>query len=208
MKEPISEWPAESAGILDLGVVLGQNQAFAIIAGRCSAAQAAGLQRLREQRLYKSCTPHWEEFCAKHLKMSRGEADKIIRLWEEFGAGYFELAQLTRISAETYRGIAPSVKDGALHFHGESIELNAENSRKVVAAVAELRRALPAKKPAPQLAMHERIAVLDKRCAAILGEFAEISRRERNGENWLQFTSTLSRVHSGLGRIALENGLV
>jgi hypothetical protein len=140
--------------------------------------------------------------------MSRGEADKIIRLWEEFGAGYFELAQLTRISAETYRAIAPSVKDGALHFHGEPIELNAENSRKVVAAVAELRRALPAKEPAPQLAMHERIAALDKRCTAILGEFAEISRRERNGENWLQFTSTLSRIHSGLGRIALENGLV
>jgi hypothetical protein len=56
--------------------------------------------------------------------------------------------------------------------------------------------------------MHERIAALDKRCTAILGEFAEISRRERNGENWLQFTSTLSRIHSGLGRIALENGLV
>src|SRR5690348_1913910 len=62
MKEPISEPPAESAGLIDLGVVLGQNQAFAIVAGRCSAAQAAGLQRLREQRLYKTCTPHWAEF--------------------------------------------------------------------------------------------------------------------------------------------------
>jgi hypothetical protein len=208
MKEPLSEVPAESAGLLDLGVVLGQNQAFAIMAGRCSAAQAAGLQRLREQRLYKSCTPHWEEFCTQHLKMSRGEADKIIRLWEEFGAGYFEVAQLTRISAETYRAIAPSVKEGALHFHGEPIELNAENSRKVASAVAELRRTLPAKKPAQQLAMHERIGVLDKRCTAILSEFEEISRRERSGENWLLFTSVLLRVHSGLGRITLENGLV
>jgi len=208
MRKSIPELPAEDAALLELGLALGQNQAFTVTAGRCSAAQAAGLRRLREEKLYKRCTEHWDEFCATYLKMSRAEADRMIRLWDEFGAGYFEVSELTRISADTYRAIAPSVKDGVLHFNGETIELNAENSRKVAAAVAELRRALPPKKAARSPEMHERLADLDKRCTALLSEFQEISRLERNGENWLLFTAVLSRVYAALGRIALENGLV
>jgi hypothetical protein len=213
MNESNFEFPAESAGLLDLGVLLGQNHAFAIIAGRCSAAQAAGLFALREQRVYRACSPSWKEFCVNFLKISRGEADKLIRLWEQFGAGYFEVAQLTRISAETYGAIASSVHNGALHFNGEPIELVPQNCRKVAAAVAELRGALPARRPAKKkpprpLEMHERIAELDKRCTAILEDFDDISRKERNGENWLKFTATLAHMHSRLARLALENGLV
>lgn len=199
---------ATDAALLELGLALGQNQAFAVVSGRCSAAQAAGLRRLREEKLYKRCTEHWDAFCATYLKISRAEADRMIRLWDEFGAGYFEVSELTRISAETYRAIAPSIKDGALYFNGESIELNAENSREVAAAVAELRRALPARKAARPIEMPERIEELDKRCTALLNEFRDISRMERNGENWLTFMSVLSRVYSALARIALENGLV
>lgn len=208
MRKSIAELPAADAALLELGLALGQNQAFAVVAGRCSAAQAAGLRRLREEKLYKRCTEHWDAFCAAYLKISRSEADRMIRLWDEFGAGYFEVSQLTRISAETYRAIAPSVRDGVLHFQGEPLELNAENSRKVAAAVAELRSALPAKKAARPIEMHERLADLDRRCTAILDEFRDISRLERNGENWLLFTTVLSRVYSVLGRIAMENGLV
>ena len=209
MEKPTVE-PSQDheAALLELGIALGQNQAFAAMAGRCSAAQAAGLRRLREEKLYKRCTEYWEEFCTAYLNISRSEADRLIRLFEEFGAGYFEVSELTRISAATYRAIAPAVKDGKLHFHGEPIELTAENSRKVATAVAELRRALPAK-PAPQPPeMHKRLAELDKRCTVLLNELREISRRERHGENWLQFTSLLMRVHSALERLALENGLV
>lgn len=208
MRKSIAELPAADAALLELGLALGQNHAFAVVAGRCSAAQAAALGRLREEKLYKRCTEYWDEFCGIYLKISRAEADRMIRLWDEFGAGYFEVSGLTRISAETYRAIAPSIKDGVLYVNGEAIELNAENSRKIAAAVAQLRRALPAKKVARPLEMHERLAKLDKRCTAILGEFREISRLERNGENWLLFTTVLSRVYSVLGRIALENGLV
>jgi hypothetical protein len=35
-------------------------------------------------------------------------------VWQEFGPDYFELAQLTHISADTYRALAPSIQDGAL----------------------------------------------------------------------------------------------
>jgi hypothetical protein len=61
---------------------------------------------LRENKLYKRVSPDWREFCDGYLNINRGQADHIIRLLDEFGPGYFELAQLTRISPETYRAIA------------------------------------------------------------------------------------------------------
>jgi hypothetical protein len=217
MEEPISELPAEVSKLLDLGRILGENHAFGVVAGRCTAAQAAGLLRLREGKAYLKCAPNWDVFCDQHLRMCRSEVDKFIRLWEEFGPGYFELAQLTRISADTYRAIAPSIQDGALVHNGQTIELNPENSRKVAAAVAEVRRALPAakrpsgkprtKKPPRQLESHERIAELDQRCTAIIGEFKELARKEQYGENWLELTSVLMRHQSAIGALLLENGL-
>ena len=208
MQNPISELPAEVAELLDLGSVLGQSQAFSQIAGRCSAAQAASLRCLREERKYKRVAPNWREFCSTYLRMSQTQADEIIQLWEEFGAGYFAVAQLIRISPETYRAIAPAVRDGVLHSKDDAIELTLENSRRVAAAVAELRGSLAAAKPPRQIAMHERLALLDKRCAAIVAEFEEISRKERQGENWLLFTATLMRCSAALRRIEKENGVL
>ena len=208
MDKLLPELPAADAELLDLGSVLGQNQTFGQVAGRCSAAQAASLRRLREQRLYKRVTPHWRDFCADFLKMSRSQVDQIIRLLDEFGPGYFELAQLTRISPQTYRAIAPSVKEGALHCEGGALELSVENSRQVAAAVAELRRTLPKKKPAPPPEMHERLNELDRQCTVMLEEFARIANKERYGENWLAFTSILIRMSSGLRRLELECGVV
>ncbi len=198
MDEPISQSPAENAQLVDLGVVLGQTQAFGLIAGRCSAAQAAALQRLRQDKMYLRCASHWDEFCREYLHMSRAETDRIIRLWEEFGAGYFEVAQLTRISAQTYRAIAPSVKEGAIHFNGETIELNAENSRKVAAAVAGLRHGL-AKGPKP---ISERLAELDKRCQAFIAEISEIASAELGSEHRVLLGSLVSRTRSALDRLA------
>jgi len=190
--------------VLDLGLVIGQNQAFGLIAGRCSAAQAETLRRLREEEKYKRVSPRWRDFCAQYLKINGKEADRIIQYFEEFGSQFFEVSQLTRISPETYREIAPSIQDGKLHLDGEAIELIEGNAAKVSAAVDRFRRA---KRPKRQLEMHERLAALDGRCTAILTEFQEISAKERSGENWLQFTAVLSRVSSGLRRIELENGL-
>jgi len=202
MEKSISELPAEAAELVDLGVVLGQTQAFAVIAGRCSAAQAAALHRLRQDKLYQRSMPRWEDFCRKYLNMSRAEADQIIRLWEEFGGGYFEVAQLTRISAKTYRAIAPSVREGALHVNGETIELNAENSRKVAKAVAGMRSALM---KGPK-SMQERLADLDKRCAALVAELSAIMSAELTSEDRALLGSLLSRTHSALARLVLEAG--
>ena len=211
MQKTIIKLADDASELLDLGVALGQNQAFSLVAGRCSAAQAATLLRLRQEKKYLKCAANWREFCTSYLKMSGSEADRIIRLWEEFGAAYFELAQLMRISPESYRAIEPAVKDGALHHNGETIEFDAENSGKLAAAVAQLRSAEGGKKPSrknpPHREMHERLAELDRRCMKIAAEFDEISRKERSGENRLLLVRTLTSVRNDLSRIARENGM-
>jgi hypothetical protein len=211
MEKPTIELTDGDSGFLDLGVVLGQNQAFSLVAGRCSAAQAATLLRLRQEKKYLKCAANWREFCTRYLKMSGSEADKIIRLWEEFGANYFELAQLMRISPEGYRAIEPAVKGGTLQHDGETIKFDAENSRKLADAVSELLGAeaekKPVKKSPPYRAMHEIIADLDRRCTGMIAEFQEISRKERSGENWILFVRNLTRVRTELSRIERENGV-
>jgi hypothetical protein len=206
MENSTLEQTDDYAVMLDLGVALGKNQAFGLVAGRCSAAQAAMLVRLRQEKKYLLCAPNWREFCTSFLRISGSEADRMIRLWEEFGPEYFEIAQLMRISPDGYRAIAPAVKDGALHHNGEAIEFDQENSRRLAAAVSELRTSQK-KKPKRQRAMHERLAELDRRCSWIIAEFEEISSKESAGENWLQFTGILTRARTELARIEAENGL-
>jgi hypothetical protein len=203
MDQSISEIPADVAEVLHLGMVLGQNQAFGLLAGRCSAAQAEALQRLREEKLHLRCASTWKEFCPRFLNMSGKQADYIIRLWQQFGAGFFELSQLTRISAQTYRAIEPAIREGALHFNEEAIELDPENAQKLAAAVAELRRTIPVKeKPAPTI--QERLADLEKRCAAIASEFAEIARHPCQEEDRVRFELTLNRASAALQQIESE----
>lgn len=176
---------------------MGQTHAFGMVAGRCTPAQATGLKRLCEEKLYKACRTH--------LKISKTQADRTIRLLEEFGPDYFDLSALTRISRETYRAIAPVVKDGALHFNGEAIPLQPENSRKVTAAVAELRRTIQFL--GRNLRITDRIVELGKRCTPMVAEFDEIAGDEELLESRMLFNSTLCCVREALDRVALENGI-
>jgi hypothetical protein len=131
----------ESPEVFELGKLLGRRQAFSLVAGRCSAADAEILRSLREDRSYLSMEPTWDEFCPKHLGMSKRTADRTIHLLEEFGPSFFELSNLVRISPEVYRSIEPAVRDQAIHCNGEAIALISENADKIGVAVAELRRA-------------------------------------------------------------------
>jgi len=174
MEKDISKLPAEVTAALNLGAALGENRAFSLIAGRCSAAQAAGLHRVRKDKLYKTCTAQWGEFCSQYLGMSKRHADEMIGLFEEFGPDYFEVAQLTRISAATYRSIACSVRDKAIHIEGKPpIALILENAGQVTAAVAELRRGAEVKsKPGPSRA--QRMDTLERQCRDVTAAFAEL----------------------------------
>jgi hypothetical protein len=219
MNQESGELAAADAALLELGFALGQSHTFCLVAGRWSAAQAEGLRRLREERLYKRCCEKWDDFCPKYLKISRVEADRTIKLLEEFGPAYFELSQMTRISPETFRAIAPNIADGLLHYNGEAIELNSENSRKMAAAVAELRHAIPKKSPESQnlvrelnelsheAGLSERIEKLNPCATILIAEFEKIGSDEGLGVTRMLFNSALTRVRTELGRVALQNGL-
>ena len=160
---------------LDLGRLLGQREAFNVVAGRCSAADAAILREIREKRLWEAYAKSWEEFCTVWLHISKTNANRIIRNLDEFGPTYYEVAQLTRISPETYRAIAPAIRDQVLHHNGEAIALISQNAEKVAAAVAELRKAAATPPPLPE----DPIARLERRCTEVLKELeAAVGTRE------------------------------
>jgi hypothetical protein len=208
MHSPITDLPPEIADVLQAGMVLGQNQSFALVAGRCSAAQAEALLRLRESKCYLRLAKTWKEFCPRFLNMSSSQVDRIIHCWQEFGAGFFELQKLVSISPGVYRAIEPSIREGALHFDNEIIELDPENSQKVVAAVAELRRSLPAKEPPAPPTLEESLCDLDKRSAALIAEFRRIHGMNCEGLDRERLEAILRNASQAMELIQLELGIV
>lgn len=78
---------------LDLGTWIGRKQAFASIAGECSAADAECLCQLLEHKKHRALGRSWPEFCKRRIGMTQPTADRIIRRLEEFGQQYFRLAR-------------------------------------------------------------------------------------------------------------------
>jgi len=200
MQELTTAKAAEEACDFELGIMLGTRKAFASVAGRCSAADAECLRRLREKRLYLSRAETWEEFCPKYLGLSKTHANRIIRNLEEFGPDYFEVAQLTRITPEQYRTIAPAIREKNIHVNGQAIALIPGNSERVMAAVAVLRQASPP--AAPQLSPHERMAALGRRFGQLTADFEEfaatplsLAERSQLGAVLSPIITTLERLH-------------
>ncbi|HUB80872.1 MAG TPA: hypothetical protein VMB03_18830 [Bryobacteraceae bacterium] len=163
----------DSANDFDLGILLGTRKAFAAIAGRCSAADAECLRRLRDQKIYLGRAATWAEFCPKFLGLSKTQANMIIRNLEEFGPDYFEVAQLTRITPEQFRAIAPAIRDKNIHVNGQPIALIPANSDRVAAAVAELRQASAPMPSAPSV--QEGMATLGRRFQQLAADFEEFA---------------------------------
>jgi hypothetical protein len=138
---------------IELGSWLGRKQAFSGMAGRCSAADAVCILKLREEKRYKATGLTWDEFCPQRLGISRSQADKTIRLLEEFGEPYFHLSGLVRIPPEDYRLIAGAVSGDGVQHAGDRIAIAPQNAVKLAEAVGALKRqarlALPAPEPAP-----------------------------------------------------------
>ena len=102
--EEINDEMSDNQQVLELGIMLGQRRAFGPVAGRCSAAQAECLRKVREQKSYLKFAPSWGEFCERYLKICKRTADRAIALLKKHGALYFETAALT--------GITPAEQDG------------------------------------------------------------------------------------------------
>jgi hypothetical protein len=124
----------------DVGTWVGRKQAFALVAGRCSAADAEILFEIRERKLFRTIEQTWEEFCAKRLGMTRGYVDRIIRQFKELGPNFSKLSCFTRIKPAEYRLIAGAITEDGLAYGGEVIALEPENAPKLAEAVEALRR--------------------------------------------------------------------
>jgi len=192
-------------GEFQLGNLLGRRQAFSLIAARCSAADAACLREIRNQKSYKSRAPTWNEFCSQHLGISERHANRIIGYLEEFGPEYFEVAQLTGITVADYRAIAPAVRDQALHWEGQAIALLPENAERIAAAVEKLRQRRPAE-PAGRNT-EERIARLEKRLAQMTNEIHELTLSEpATSAARMRLASLVKAARQQLTRMELECG--
>lgn len=124
---------------LESGAWVGRQQAFAVIASKCSAAQAAALKEIKQSRAYEPLGLTWQEFCPEYVGMTRERADALIRQFDEFGEAYFRLSQIARISPETYRQVAPKVEGETVSTDGQEIELTLPNSARIRAAIKKLR---------------------------------------------------------------------
>jgi len=170
----------ESGEFLELGSWLGRKQAFAELAGRCSAADAECLRQVRHRKLHRKLKLSWREFCKQHLGMAGATADLIIRRLEEFGPSYFVLAQATGITESGYRRISSAVHDQKLLHAGEEIPIAAEQAPRLAAAVEELRKQAPPPLAAPALAKSVPEAVersfekVERSLAAVVAEIARL----------------------------------
>jgi hypothetical protein len=172
VNEPTIGTDTKPMSEMELGKRLGQLKAFGLVAGRCSAEQAAALKRIRDEHAYQCITTTWDEFCIRELRMSRRHANRIIGWFEEFGQAYFELAQLMAVSPEEYRRLEPVVVDHRLQFNGQSIALIPEKAEEVASAVAEMRKRATAARP--RVSRRARMATLKRQCEKILAECADL----------------------------------
>ena len=161
---------------IEAGAWVGRQQAFAVIANKCSAAQALCLKQVRESQVFEKLGLSWEEFCKEYAGISRVQAERLIQQHEEFGDAYFRLSEIARISPETYRQIAGQVSDEGLEFDGGKLALIPENGPKIRAAIQTLRTQLKQAREASQPAVHG-IVHLQVRLDALIEEISMMTRR-------------------------------
>jgi hypothetical protein len=125
---------------VDLGTWMGRKQAFSLIAGRCSAADAECIRQMRGKRAYRALGLNWDKFCRERLGICRATADLIVRQLEEFGPAFFTLAQVMHITADEYRRISSAVSGEKLLHSGEEIPIEAGNAPRLAAAIHDMRR--------------------------------------------------------------------
>ncbi len=131
---------SQSSNSLGAGSWTGRQQAFALMAAKCSLAQARCLRQIRESHAYREYGISWDQFCVKYAGISRSKADRIIRQFKEFGDTYFRLTEIASLSDETYRKLAPHIQDDqTIVIAGEQIPILPENAPRIRAAIQTFR---------------------------------------------------------------------
>ena len=132
----------DGAALLEVGTWIGRHQAFGLIASKCSAADAACLREIRDNKHYRVLGLTWDEFCSRHAGVDHRTADRIVERLEEFGEAYFNLSQLMPIQPSGYRELASSVTGNTIELDGRKIPITPENAPHIIEAVRELRSRL------------------------------------------------------------------
>jgi hypothetical protein len=162
--------------VFDLGAWLGRKQAFAAVAGRCSAADAECLRTIRQKKLYRARGVTWQEFCPQYAGISRSLADEVIRHLEEFGPAYFHLAGVSKITPQAFRLIAPAVSEEGVQCGDETIPFTPENAGRIAAAVEELRTRAEAEPRRERAAVENRARSLARARTNLQEALTEVER--------------------------------
>ena len=195
----------KTTGVFDLGTWVGRKQAFSLIAGKCSAADAECLRNIRENKRYRALNVSWDQFCREYAGLSRASADRFIRQLEEFGPRYFQLAGVTRITPEEYRLIAPAVSDGGVCCDGETIAIEPENAPRLTQAIETLRGRVATPEVAPTGAGHA-LDRAEKQLNALVREFERLSALNLDLAAKVRLQSALGAARLQVDRILLALG--
>jgi hypothetical protein len=141
----------DGAALLEVGTWIGRHQAFGLIANKCSAADAACLREIRDNKHYRVLGLTWEEFCSRHTGIDRRTADRIVERLDEFGEAYFHLSQLIPIHPPGFRELASCVSGNTIELDGQKIPITPDHASQIIEAVRELRSRLERKESKAQL---------------------------------------------------------
>jgi uncharacterized membrane protein len=161
--------------LLTAGTAIGRQQAFAVIAAKCSAAQALTIKQIKESGSYEALGLTWQDFCPEFFGISQVTADRIIKQLTELGQAYFRLGQLARITETEFRQIASQVTTEAIEFEGESIPLTPENAPRIRQAVRALRQELRNVQSA-FAARSDTVSQLQTRLDALIADMKRLDR--------------------------------
>ena len=200
MKKTV-EVAAKKQRLVELGILMGKREAFTTLAGRCSAAQAESLRRIRESQGYRELAASWDEFCTRTLRTSRRSVDRMIGWLEEFGPVFFELAQMTGIAADEYRAIAPAVREDGIHLGTEVIALLPENAEKVAETVLRLQTEAAASRPAKGAG--ERITALQAQGQRLADNARRIAKSAGQAERG-SLRAAVGQLRNLLARVEME----
>ena len=190
----------------DVGAWLGRKQAFAFMAGRCSAAAGDILREIREKKLFLTVEKTWEDFCVKRIGMTRSYVDRIIRQYKDLGPDFTRLSCFARIKPAEYRLIAGAITEEGLAYGGEVIALEPENATKLAAAVEALRRdSIPEKEPVDPV--EHAFGKAGKAVKSAIAEFQRLQAMKLDDEGRLKLVIALESCRNQVDLIRMSTNL-
>ncbi len=115
--------------------LVGSVKTMALVNGFTGLALIQFMDQVKSKKSYKALGLTWDEFCPKFLNMSSDTAGRMVGAFKEFGPTYFQLSQVARLNAQTYRQIAGYVTPDGIEIDGEVIPITKANQEKITAFV-------------------------------------------------------------------------